>query len=383
MLPSADQPLRIGPIGLDERQRNALAMVFQGICRGAYCFAGDAAPEAWIVDLDHLGARDALATAWAAQGAHPVLFISLQDPGEVRIGQQAVPGLFLRKPFRLDDFVAQLPALAEAARHGKPAIAPPREPARPVEAARPAKVESPGSSRAARLLSEEVAQSLVGNSPDIDLGDSTQLHQIYYEPEHFLHRRVAQAWQRAKDAGRPLRVEGPWPTFTLFPASERVQLAAPLRDYRAAAMLPKLHGAPKETLLDADLACAEPALPYPGFLWHLTLWAARGRLPQGTALHAPVFLRWWPNFTRLAPLPAGLAIAALWSRQPRTLADSVQALGIPQRWLFSFYSAASELGLAGITRRSVDFMFTPPPLPKPNGVHGLLGRVLDKLRIAL
>lgn len=379
----ADQPLRIGPIGLDERQRNALRMVFEGVCHRAYCFADDTAPEAWIVDLDHVGAGDALATAWDAQGRRPVLFMALQDPGEVRIGNEVVQGFFLRKPFRLDDFVAHLPALADAARRGKPAVAPKRTHDHQIEPARLAKVDSQGSSRAARLLSEDVALSLVGNSPDIDLHDSTQWHQVYYDPEHFLHHRVALAWQRAKAAGRPLRIEGPWPTFTLFPASDQVQLAAPVRDYRAAAMLPKLHGQAKETLLDADQVCVEPCLPYAGFVWKLTLWAARGRLPRGTPLQVPVFLRWWPNFTRLDQIPAALAIAALWSREPRTLIDSAQALGIPQRWLFSFYSAASALDLAGTTRRSVDFMFTPQPLPKPNGAHGLLGRVLDKLRNAL
>ena len=379
---SPDAALRIGPIGLDERQRNALRMVFDGKCRGLYCFAEDRAPEAWIVDLDHHGASDALAEQWRSHGRHPALFMSLQDPGELRIGGEAVEGFFLRKPFRVDDFVAHLPALADAARLAKPLVTPTIQPVSEhrIDAARVAEVH--GSSRAARLLNEEVTLSLVGNNPDVDLRDSTQLHQIYYDPEQFFQKRLEHAWQRAREAGRPMRVEGPWPVFTLFPAENRVQLSAPVREYRAAAMLPNLQGDGREILLDANVKCAEPSLAYPSFLWKLALWASRGRLPKGTPINTPVFLRWWPNFTRLDLTPAALAIAALWSREPHTLATSAQVLTIPQRWLFAFFSAATALELAGVTKRSVDLMFTPQPLPKAPPTQNLLGRVLDKLRIA-
>lgn len=381
--PAAETPLRICPIGIDERQRNALHMLFEGAGRRGYRFAEDQQAEAWIVDLDHLGALDALQAACRETPGRPALFMSLNDPGEIVVDGNTVSAIYLRKPFRVEDFVAQLPRLADAARLARPL--PPKAPDIdvPVSAFRIAEVKQ--SSRAARLLSEEVAQSLVGTNPDVDLADTTQLHLLYYDPTQFLHHRIDAAWQRAKAAGRPLRVDGPWPTFTLFPMQNRVELSAPIRDYHAIAALPNPHGEQRETLLDAELACPDHHLAYPSFLWKTTLWAARGRLPKGTPLHTPVFLRWWPNFTRLALTPSALAIAALWSREPHTLATTARVLRIPQRWLFSFYSAASALDLAGVSRRSVDQMFTPQPPPKarPEAFRGLLGRMVDKLRSAL
>ena len=382
MTPTAEHPLRITPIGLDERQRNALRMIFDGVCRKVYAFAESAAPEAWIVDLDHLGAVDVLAEQWKMHGRHPVLLLSLQDPPNLKLEGETVSSIYLRKPFRVDDFVAHLAVLADAARNAKPVTAAPATvggaAGATIEAERIAVAD--GSSRAARLLSEELMLSLVGNNPDVDLSDPSRHALVYYDPSQFLHQRVATYWQQAKEAGRPLAVSGQWPTFVLMPGSHTVKLTAPIRDYRAAAMMPNLQGEKVAFLPETDAVCVGECLSYDSFIWILALWGARGRLPKGVPLDTPVFLRWWPNFTRLDVTPSALAIAALWSREPRTLIDSAKVLRIPQRWLFAFYSAAYALNLAGVTRRSVDMMLVPQPLPPKEKPQGILGRVLDKLR---
>lgn len=380
MTKALNDPLRIGAIGLDDRQCNALGMVFDGVCRKAYCFVRNAAPEAWIVDLDHFGAVDVLIAQWRAYGARPILFLSLNTPEGIIVDGEVVPGVHLRKPFRIEEFVNFLPALAEAARRSVPIAMPIAGPApnHRVEAGRIAAARD--SSRAARLLNDDAAHQLVGTGTDVDLNDVGQREQIYYVPERYLQGRLISAWQRATAAARPIAVEGPWPKLVLFPAEKKVQIAAPARDYRAFAMVPDLQGEHRETLLHAEQPSSGVCVSYSAFLWKLTLWAARGRLPAGTPLDIPVFLRWWPNLTRLDVSPSALAIAALWSREPHSLALTTQVLGVPQRWVFAFYSATHAIDLSGVTRRAVDRMLVPQPLPPPGKPQSLLGRVLDKLR---
>lgn len=375
MTQATNVPLRVGAIGLDDRQRNALSMVFEGLCRKAYCLVETGVAEAWIVDLDHQGALDSLVTHWRVHGERPVLFLSLKAPDRIAIDGAAVPGVHLRKPFRIDAFVALLPAMVAAARRSLP-IAVPIE----VSAAAGRIALAHGCSRAARLLNDEATHQLVGTASDVDLNDAGQREQIYYAPERYLQGRVMSAWQRATAASQPLAMEGPWPKLVLFPAEKKVQIAAPARDYRAFAMVPNLRGEHRETLLHAERTSSGVCLPYSVFLWKLTLWAARGRLPAGTPLDMPVFLRWWPNFTRLDVSPSALAIAALWSRAPHSLAMTVQVLGVPQRWIFAFYSATHAIDLSGVSRSGVGRMVVPQASPTPGKPQSLLGRVLDKLR---
>jgi hypothetical protein len=115
------------------------------------------------------------------------------------------------------------------------------------------------------------------------------------------------------------------------------------------------------------------------FVWQLALWASRGRLPAGTSLSQPIYLRRWPNFSRLVVTPHALAIAALWTKQPRSLIDTAVSLNIPQRYVFAFYSAASAVQLAGETRRAVDTFIAPPAIERPLN-RGLFSRLLNTLR---
>jgi hypothetical protein len=59
---------------------------------------------------------------------------------------------------------------------------------------------------------------------------------------------------------------------------------------------------------------------------------------------APVRLRSWPNLNRLTLPPEAMRIAGLWSRGPQSLRETVRQLGIPQRYVFAFYSACAALG---------------------------------------
>lgn len=378
----ADQgaPLRVGAVGLDERQCNAVRLVFDGACRKRYALTEPAAAEAWIVDLDHSGAVEALSAQWAEQGQRPAIFLTLSAaPEDVRVGDVTVQGVFLRKPFRVDEFVALLPQLATAARRPQPTLVEQPTPNHRIDSARVGRTIE--SSRAARLLVDEVARGFVGSAEDIDLANPLDFWQICYAPERYLQGLVAKAWQQACDSGKPVAVTGPWPTVVLLPEQNRVRLGAPARQFRPAAITPDLGGEIHEVASPPEVAAGEESLPYPAFLWKLALWAARGRIPEGTPVDVPVYLRRWPNFTRLDVPPSALSIAALWSREPHTLQRTIEVLHVPQRFVFGFYSATKAIALSGISQRTVDNMIKPSPLPAANARTGFLSRVLEKLRI--
>ncbi len=115
------------------------------------------------------------------------------------------------------------------------------------------------------------------------------------------------------------------------------------------------------------------------FLWKLALYTYAGLLPEGTNVNELLYLRYWPNLTRLEQIPNGMRIASLWCRQPVSLANLIGKLHIPQKQVFAFYVAASTIGLAGPATRQADSMLT-PSLPSM-GVrsHTIIQQLADKL----
>lgn len=109
-------------------------------------------------------------------------------------------------------------------------------------------------------------------------------------------------------------------------------------------------------------------------LWDTALETSVGRLPTGVDLAAPVYLKSWPNLTRLHRTPHALRIAALWATRGASLMETAQTLKIAQRHVFAFYSAALALDLitddGGQIRRAQR---------KTKGNRGLLSRLFGWL----
>ncbi len=114
------------------------------------------------------------------------------------------------------------------------------------------------------------------------------------------------------------------------------------------------------------------------FMWLITLWCSRGRVPEGCDLTQPVYLMQWPNLTRLEPIPHAVRIAALIYHQPRTLTDTAKQLGIEQRYVFAFFSACKTIGLSDISRRDVDKLFVTES-PKHHKNKSIMSKLLGKL----
>lgn len=204
---------------------------------------------------------------------------------------------------------------------------------------------------------------------------------VHYDPRRYLQGLVQDALNRAVQRDRAVHVEGPWPSIALYPGARCAIVFGPERELRRCAGTADLPAQARLTFTPAP--CFRPnhpyAVPLDGLIWKLALAASRGRLPRGVDLDTLCSLRDWPNVTRLVLTPGALSVAALWTREPYTLRQTVRLLGLPPGDVFVFYSAAAALGLIDHTRPAR------PPLAEPEQVtdsprRGLLRRMLDLLR---
>lgn len=115
------------------------------------------------------------------------------------------------------------------------------------------------------------------------------------------------------------------------------------------------------------------------FLWKLACWTSKGRYPYSINYEQPIFLKNWPNFSRLLITPHALRIAALLIKGPRTMVNIAQVLNIKPQYVFVFVSATHAVGLVGQARRAADTLLQAQDI-QPSKSQGLLGRIMSKLR---
>jgi hypothetical protein len=123
-----------------------------------------------------------------------------------------------------------------------------------------------------------------------------------------------------------------------------------------------------------------------GLLWHVALKTYQGRLPAELDLSQRYIRRHWPNLTRLPLTPYAVQIAALWGEQPMTVPFIIDALKLPQRYVFAFFGAAQAANLLVQARRQADTLLEealPPPPPPPRPSHSFYSRLLGHLRKTL
>ncbi len=234
-------------------------------------------------------------------------------------------------------------------------------------------------------LEDQDSKILIGTAPDIDPNDTQQRINAQYRPEDFLQSHFAHACERADAKNRCVKIKTPRGSICLSPHEQQVVVEFSDSQLRTLSVIPISDSGVSLRVQESDDPIepkyAVSTISRDALLWKTSLWASRGRFPADTDLNTPVFLRRWPNLTRLPLFPHALRIAALWTNQPHSLLDTAKVLGIPQRHVFGFYSAAHALGLASTGRRAVDTLIEPSP-PQKNRYQGLFGRILKHLRKA-
>lgn len=369
--------LRLAAISMDERQCNTLRLMCQGPCRNACVLVQEDEAEVSVLDMDGYQAAHRLAELRMAHPGRPVLLLSLRSlSDELHAGD-----LFVSKPVRIEEFNQ---ALAELRRISQPAIVAASQPEQierpPKQLFHPLTAPANGANRAARLMDGAIDHAYVGSAPDIDPDVPAQLEKAYYDPERYLQGIVMRAREMARAQRCGVLIQGAWPTLTLSADATLVHVLETDSRLRPYCVQP-------DVAVGASLDCIDAPPMQPGqpgvvsldaFLWKLALFAARGRMPRNTPLDAPIFLRHWPNFTRLTLTPSALNIAALWAARPHSPLHTAQLLGLPQRHVFAFYSATHALDLAFSMQRAADRMLepqAPPPVPQQNLLRSILGKL--------
>lgn len=381
-------PLKIYPLGLDERGHQTLRVFFERQLGGSCLLASEEEAHATLIDGDNYHAKQFLL---AHQNSHPeraIILLTL-SPEQASIAH----GIVVQKPIKASVFAEQLTELA-----GR--LSQPKVPLRFSSASnevlaaklkRDGQASSPDGnasldrvdSAAIQLTSRE-KRHYVGSMPDVDLSLAAERAKIYYDPDDFLQGHVVRAVAMGREHGTVVRVIGKsFPDIVIYPFANRVTCSAIGNVLFAAAKIP-VH----VNDIRVDLMRGVPHVPVEGavsesidaFLWRLTLWASRGRLPVGTALDCTVALRRWPNLTRLPDPPSSPRILGLWARRPCRLSETPAMLGLPQRYVFALYSACAMLDLIEIQKPS-DSVPTATALPGNQEKRGLFSMLLKKLSL--
>lgn len=120
------------------------------------------------------------------------------------------------------------------------------------------------------------------------------------------------------------------------------------------------------------------SVPRETFMWKLGAMTSRGRLPEATRPSERVYLRRWPNMTRFSYSDNEMRIVAYWVRQPCSLDEIVEALGVSAPEVFTVYTAACAAGLAGKACREVDELWQAPEVTE-HRERGLFSSIMRRL----
>lgn len=382
--------LKICPLGLDERAHQTLKVFFERQLAGSCQLAPEAEAHAILIDGDNYHAKKHLAEQRESYPERPIILLTL-SPEQATISN----GIVVQKPIKASQFAAQLNEFAgqlfqpKAPLHFSSASNAVLEaklkhsaPTNPI-----AKTQIPEriDSAVAQLASRE-RHYYVGSMPDIDFSSATERSKIFYDPSNFLQGHFIRAVAMGQEKGSVVRIIGKsFQDILIYPFAKRVSCSATANMLYAAARLPVSASDVRIDLLpDAPHLPDErtPSEPIDAFIWKLALWASRGRLPAGTDLDSLVFVRRWPNLTRLLVPPNSPRVLGLWSRRPYSLKNTPSVLGLPQRYVFALFSACAALKLVDITHRAADCLVSPepPPAKEKRGLFRMLLNKITKLR---
>ncbi|MCK5649315.1 MAG: hypothetical protein KAI22_10580 [Gammaproteobacteria bacterium] len=249
--------------------------------------------------------------------------------------------------------------------------------------------------KAGQLLKVVNEKDFVGQQADIDINDPAQLEKIFYEPNKFLQAIVEKVCIKSRQAEAIIQLNvlnhvfyfdyqeqkvystvGPGIIRPLCLLPHDHHISYKIKDPAFRAQLHEIIQANKNKTIKKNRE--NQSWNMEAFMWLITLWCSRGRLPKGTSLSNPVYLMQWPNLTRLDPVPHAVHISALLYKQPHTLLEITQQLGIEQRYVFAFYSACKSVGLAHVSRREVDKIFVPEKAARHKN-KSILSKLLSKL----
>jgi hypothetical protein len=395
MMENDTRPLKAALYGMDSRAIKTIMQFLQGPCNGvAYVVMNEDDADVAIFDSDSPASKKLLENHVLDNPQKPTIVFSLRDfvqKGTINI----------KKPVTAHDMLLALEqtktiiyGLTEKTTEQEttPTTAAQNEEdqPKPIEA-EPVIVgqdepDKTAKHQTALCLDEKNLKKYVNAFEDFNLSNPKQLSSASYNPKNFYQGYFQTALEIAKSNKQIMLLESDWCPITLFPRSQEVWLEAgdqELKGFAGIKLNRKIMAADLFlTRIDPEKVSLTGALDkfqsVESFLWKLACWTSRGRYPQDIDYQLPIFLKSWPNFTRLMVTPHALRIAALLIQGPRTMDNIAQSLNIKHQYVFVFISAAYAIGLADQVKRAADSLVQAPDLPK-NERQGLFGLVIKKL----
>ena len=235
-------------------------------------------------------------------------------------------------------------AAASVVKRGEPEGAP---------AAEPEMFDNKRPAYAASLtMSDEFIERVTGSDEDTDLNDLATLRQRVWRRANTLLDLVEKAWSTASKYRVPIEVSGGFTSMYLLPNGHVLLSVSDnaLRSYCVVHLDTSDISMRRIGLGDIrEMMKADPAVYrwdlIESFFWKLALWTARGKLPERVNVEQPVSISRWPNLTRDLASPYAMPIASLLYQYPTTIPGLCRELGIPQRYVFAFVSAAHAIGI--------------------------------------
>ncbi len=375
---TAVEPIKVGAFGLDDRARKLLSLFFAGPCKGRFALVSQFQADVLIVDLDRPSGWNYYQTQNTINPSRPLVAISLHRDREMEVE------FFIKKPMRLET-VLQVLEKAAARVHGASLSSKPPERPKPPS---PQSVASKSRLEERKEAPEEYQfLQLLRRRPKADLAQIKAVAELFYDPAQCIQGHLQRTIQIARAEKQGMQISGFWGRLYIDPLEERAYselLDSRLRpltvmriSQREIEVIP-IEPDHLQALRQGKNEAIRVITSIDALLWRLSLWSSRGRLPKGTDIESPVFLRHWPNFTRCLETPNAMRIIALWARQPASLTDTLEALHVSQAETFALFSAALAVGCAGIGRRQADSLLSPVPL-EPTPQRSLLKRTLNRL----
>lgn len=394
-------PIKVSLYGMDARSQKRMKFFLQGPCKNKVIVVKEHMAEVDLIDADLVSSSAALEQRIALYPLRPVIVLSLRE-----IVLENV--VCLKKPVQVEAMLEAIEQVSQAIQvqsdgqestdqkitdfqNNKSRILPNKlknweEGEKRVVGF--SELKKTNKHKTAMLLSETKYADFIGVSSDIDYNDSNQWPRASYQLDAYFLGIVQSAINKARQEDKALMLSFKKISMVLLPKSNEIWCDAD-NDSLKALTDKKLEQSPDQVYELTALALAESL--YTGndiamdkfwdmdaLLWKLACWTSKGRFPDFLDYDQPIFLKSWPNFTRLLNTPHALQISALLIERPRTLANIVRVLNIKAQYVFVFISAACTVGLAGQAERNVDVLVEPPEVRKNNS-RNLLNQIVHKL----
>ena len=360
---SRSSKLLVEVVSDNPRSRNTIEFAIEHYAKGNIGLGQGGHALLAVVDCEGTNSLDELRRYHRRHPRRPVvLLLSGERECETLIAD--LPELdvvaVIPKPLKVDTLIKAIECSTSRA--------PVAEPARTTQASLPVSEEEeettlllPGGFAGVRATeTHPFGREGTAHPGDIDLREPAAVDQARVWAGERLLGRLQAAIQRLAGADVALLAElDSHPLFCFLPENNRVVMLIDPAELPALAQrdIPTQNFVLSQHVSQDLIAQKEAIIGCEALFWRLALLTYQGGIPDDILPLDRVYLTYWPNLTRLDPIPDSLRIASLWSRMPADLDWTARALGIPQQHVLMFYAAARAIGLAGPERRRSNCIF--------------------------